>query len=96
MKSDVWLLIAALMFSAPAFAAGQHDLGLIAMGPDPGGKSGQGVTPSSTATDHPAAPGPQGDQAKPAQPEDKGSAAREGTSAQRQGDAGKDSAGNEK
>lgn len=91
MKSDVWVLIAGLLLPAPVFAAGQHDLGPIAMGPDPGGKSGQGVTPSSTATDHPAAPGPQGDQAKPAQPEDKA-----GTSAQRQEDAGKDPAGSKK
>jgi hypothetical protein len=35
---------------------------LLAMGPDPGGKSGQGVTPDSTATGHPAAPGPQREQ----------------------------------
>ena len=32
---------------------------LLVMGPDPGGKSGQGVTPETTRTDHPAAGGPQ-------------------------------------
>jgi len=32
---------------------------LLAMGPDPGGKTGAGVTPETTRTDHPAAGGPQ-------------------------------------
>jgi hypothetical protein len=32
---------------------------ILAMGPDPGGKSGAGVTPETTRTDHPAAGGPQ-------------------------------------
>src|SRR5262245_25467151 len=31
----------------------------LAMGPDPGGKSGAGVTPETTRTDHPATSGPE-------------------------------------
>ena len=30
----------------------------VAMGPDPGGKSGETVTPETTKTDHPAVSGP--------------------------------------
>jgi hypothetical protein len=55
--------IAALLLATPAAGGTLDDLHqLIAMGPDPGGKSGAGVTPETTATDHPAAPGPQSEE----------------------------------
>ena len=53
-------LMAALFIAAPASRGNQVDLPeVLAMGPDPGGKSGEGVTPETTTTDHPAASGPQ-------------------------------------
>jgi hypothetical protein len=51
------------LFSAAAFAGGTSpalhglagfDPALIAMGPDPGGHTGAGVTPDTTKTDRPA------------------------------------------
>jgi hypothetical protein len=55
----------------PAFtAAGSY----LAMGPDPGGKTGEGVTPESTKTDHPAVK-EQGS----AEPSDRSQSGREGS-----------------
>jgi hypothetical protein len=62
-KHSLLPLIAALLLATPAAGGTLDDLHhLIAMGPDPGGKSGAGVTPETTATDHPAAPGPQSEE----------------------------------
>jgi hypothetical protein len=62
-KHSLLPLIAALLLATPAAGGTLDDLHqLIAMGPDPGGKSGEGVTPETTATDHPAAPGPQSEE----------------------------------
>jgi hypothetical protein len=62
-KHGLLPLIAALFLATPAAGGTLDDLHrFIAMGPDPGGKSGEGVTPSTTTTDHPAAPGPQSEE----------------------------------
>jgi hypothetical protein len=55
-------LLTAVLFlpvavSPPAIAA--QSPYLISMGPDPGGRSGEGVTPQTTTTDHPAVASPQ-------------------------------------
>ena len=51
------LLLAICMSVAPLAVAGDVSE-FVAMGPDPGGKSGETVTPETTKTDHPAVSGP--------------------------------------
>jgi hypothetical protein len=56
------VLLTAFLFLPVVASAGasEHPLPyLISMGPDPGGKSGDGVTPETTTTGHPAVAGPQ-------------------------------------
>lgn len=79
------VLLTAFLFLpvvAPATAS-EHPLPyLISMGPDPGGKSGEGVTPETTKTDHPAAAGPQS-ASPPSERGDESSKGREDESARR-------------
>ena len=78
------VLLTAFLFLpviAPATAS-EHPLPyLISMGPDPGGKSGEGVTPETTKTDHPAVAGPQS--ASPSERGDESSKGGEDASARR-------------
>jgi len=84
-KHSLLPLIAALFLAMPAAGGTLNDLHpLIAMGPDPGGKSGEGVTPETTATDHPAAPGPQSEQPSAKRDHDTGK------------DSGRDEAGSDR
>jgi hypothetical protein len=55
--THIALLLAICMSVAPLAVAGDVS-GFVAMGPDPGGKSGETVTPETTKTDHPATSGP--------------------------------------
>ena len=79
------LLATALLFVPVTASAGasEHPLPyLISMGPDPGGKSGEGVTPETTTTDHPAVAGPQS-ASPPSQRRDESSKGGEDESARR-------------
>ena len=60
-RAIVFAACAAVVTVCAIAAPGRHPDGLagpLAMGPDPGGKGGAGVTPETTRTDHPAAGGP--------------------------------------
>jgi hypothetical protein len=67
---------------ASAWASERPVPSLVSMGPDPGGRSGEGVTPATTTTDHPAVAGPQSATPSP-QRKDESSKDREDESARR-------------
>ena len=54
------IYVAITPIQAPRAVGSESLPTILAMGPDPGGKTGAGVTPQTTRTDHPAAGGPQG------------------------------------
>ena len=58
MAKQMMIAVALLAMCGGIQAAASTGPLQLAMGPDPGGKTGQGVTPESTKTDH-----PQGDKA---------------------------------
>ena len=62
--THIALLLAICMSVAPLAVAGDASW-FVAMGPDPGGKSGETVTPQTTKTDHPATSGPSDSGVKP-------------------------------
>jgi hypothetical protein len=53
MAKQTMIAVAFLVMCGGIQAAAGGEPLQLAMGPDPGGKTGQGVTPESTKTDHP-------------------------------------------
>jgi hypothetical protein len=53
MSKQMVIAAAFLAMCGSIHAATNTESFQLAMGPDPGGKTGQGVTPESTKTDHP-------------------------------------------